>query len=856
MALIVTNGNVGLSTVNGFYKTAARNSWTVGTLVAVTNVAATGTKIAFTPDDTGNALGASIWICAAVGVPTDRSITVDLEKNITGTWTVQDTKTLTATEISNFATAKAGEWHVPFTFTTGTTALTTASSTWRLNIYGSGGTTGNWYLETSDTTNYSFSVWTNTATSFASGDAVLVKYPDILTLDATTTMGPLFSTGATTRAVALITTRSTDLVNQPYCVIADTTASRTVTIDGFILMCTHGGISLGTATSAPTYANQFILSMAAPSGGGTAGGIRCGAGAALSLGAYLRVFGEVPTHQRTTLASDAASGQAHIIVSDDVGAGAVSPWAIGDTIYVGKRDASGITDVAARTISNISGTDITLSSNLTQKALAGATVVRTNKYGVKITNASASNTIFLQQPNGWTYKGVQLDKVIGQGLAAPIATSQETTATVNQYLIEDCSCVAFGTSSTNNPLFSGVGSNQSGWKVNRVNFVGQAQLYNTPFTAGVTGPITFTNNRILGGSIASVVQQNFKAGYLGVIDMEDNSFENVNSSVTAYMCGVGSIYKNNTWYGCSGGCFAVDTLINPVEISGNKADRCAYYLSLNATTFGARETNPLLGTITANTTDVSFAVGAYIQYEMFSPSGSPAVTVTNLPYTINGTRFTITDYNDTLTDDRNWLTYGYINRTNAALADTTVHTAGGSAVRFQSTSSTNRLEWAQIVPTGDISTKTMVVAVWCKLNNANYWAGTNQMPRLTVNYDNGTLAYAEAAQTTAWQLLFVPIIPTTAYGQITVTLSTMTDATSTDAYVYFDDYSILYPAGVQLNLGAIDLWAGGLPITPTIATNLSAMDVWTVPISVLTGSGTIGETSADGLTLTDFIGLK
>ena len=135
----------------------------------------------------------------------------------------------------------------------------------------------------------------------------------------------------------------------------------------------------------------------------------------------------------------------------------------------------------------------------------------------------------------------------------------------------------------------------------------------------------------------------------------------------------------------------------------------------------------------------------------------------------------------------------------------------------------------------------MVVGVWCKINNAAYYGGTHQKPRLTINYDNGTVAYAEAVASTGWQFISVPFTPTTTYGQITATLSTMTDQTGSNAYVYFDDYSVLLPAGVQLNLGSMDLWANALPVMPTIATNLSALDVLTASALVDYGADTIGE---------------
>ena len=134
----------------------------------------------------------------------------------------------------------------------------------------------------------------------------------------------------------------------------------------------------------------------------------------------------------------------------------------------------------------------------------------------------------------------------------------------------------------------------------------------------------------------------------------------------------------------------------------------------------------------------------------------------------------------------------------------------------------------------------MTVAVWVKINNANYYAGTYQLPRLTIDYDNGTTAYAQATNKTDWQLLFITFTPTTTFGQITVTLSARTDATTTGAYVYIDDFTVLYPAGYKLNLGGLDDWANAMPVTPPIATVLSANDVWTASSTVDYGSDTMG----------------
>jgi len=166
------------------------------------------------------------------------------------------------------------------------------------------------------------------------------------------------------------------------------------------------------------------------------------------------------------------------------------------------------------------------------------------------------------------------------------------------------------------------------------------------------------------------------------------------------------------------------------------------------------------------------------------------------------------------------------------LSDTIVHTSGTDKFSMRMQNVTEALTFTQNVPTGNVQNKTLVVGVWCKINNANYWqdVGLHNMPKITVDYDNASTVYAEATQTTDWQFLYIALTPTTTYSQITITLSTDTNKTGSDAYVYFDDMSVLYPPGHQINLGGLDSWASGMPIIPSIASNIAAADVWSYPL--------------------------
>jgi len=50
----------------------------------------------------------------------------------------------------------------------------------------------------------------------------------------------------------------------------------------------------------------------------------------------------------------------------------------------------------------------------------------------------------------------------------------------------------------------------------------------------------------------------------------------------------------------------------------------------------------------------------------------------------------------------------------------------------------------------------------------------------------------------------------------------------------------LFPAESPLNTQTLDLWANGIPVTPPIATVLSANDVWSAANTIDYGTNTMG----------------
>lgn len=238
--------------------------------------------------------------------------------------------------------------------------------------------------------------------------------------------------------------------------------------------------------------------------------------------------------------------------------------------------------------------------------------------------------------------------------------------------------------------------------------------------------------------------------------------------------------------------------------------------------------------------------------------GSATLFTPNLTL-LPGSEIRFHKYQQTADNHLWYTTAGIASSTGAGLSDTTLHTSGSGykAMRVESQDSANNFIWDFDVPTGNIQNKTMTIAVWVKINSATYYAGTHQKPTLSVTYDTETTSSSVATGTTDWQQLSVTFTPTTTAESVSVSLNNRTDATGSNAYVYWDDMSILYPPGVTLNLGGFDAaWIQAQPATPPISTSISAADVWTVPTSTLTTAGTTGKQQKDMLTTGKFLGLK
>jgi len=812
-----------LATSNGFYVVEASNL----TVSNNTNLQLTTTArtISVTFANAGNCQG--IVLALEITSETEsNSVTVTLQEN-TGSWVNRASVTYAISQITPAASGyRKGCYFVPFTGGTFPYAVDTASGKWRFSIAASG--SSYIYLMTSDGTNPIYATWCDNKASFSNNDTLIIK--DQLVINQSATFNGAYvcrNLDASLANVALLLWE-----NPP-------SASYTLTLNNSIVLCAYGGFRMGTSDSPiPATYPAYIESQASTAIKGLQRGDMMSYHGKYSIFLY----SEYPSVMRTTLAADANSGQKTIITTDETG------WSSGDVIAIGKWART--TGSQLFTIDTISSTTITLTANLDRKRFSGGSVIKLGGGGFGIyfqkdTNVVASITLDVNfQIRGVCFKRTSMGQL--NHYYAP--TKAEANYTVSEPFIEYCS---FSVQTISYPgIFINGVIPINGMRIEKCNSA-MGVLFS--FTSLVLS--NWRSGTLKVYDCRGVDNAHGSSGYLGsrtdansFIDFRDNILENGYWLPALQLMGINAIFKNNKiwgFYSNNYGALYIGSLINSIDISGNTIDDCTIGVEIGPySMINTKFSNFTFGSSSSNGTDIYLQPFAYLDLLFDTPTGISTLNISNIIYSIPGSKLGFINYNNTTGDHRNYLTYGHIVSTGDGLTDTTVHTSGTGkfAIRFESSSSTNPLTWDFTVPTGNIQGKTMTVTVWCKINSVNYYSGTYQLPRLMVDYDNGTTVYCQASETTDWQQLFVTFTPTTTYGQITVTLSTMTDQTGSSAYVYWDDMSLLYPANHTLDLGGMDNWANALPVTPPIAIPLSAYSVSNAVWEELTSSHTTDNT--------------
>jgi hypothetical protein len=870
-----------LSTASGFY---AAEAWNLGAYSTTTLAISTPRTIDVTFAHAGNCQGVVLGCYAISSVTTAYGMKVSLQENVASVWTIRATKELTAAEINpeyilgsamGISGANFFFSFVPFKFDTPYAVDATASK-WRFYIENgtSAGSSSVWQLSTSNATAPSYVTWCDNQATATDGDILIVA--DKVTIDKSFTTGAALGTGEATVGVAGWICRSTDISKTGVCLLEwenPPVASYTFTFGGRIMLGKFAGLRVGAEANPIPNAQQAILTCTASAVAGTArpGFSQC-IGTTSSRGRgkpSIFLYGEIPTKPYGILASDAAISQANITLTEDLSAN----WAANDYVYVGKQDVIGQGTVVWQQISSISGTTVTLTSNLlTNARKAGGYVFNRDKgWGIKLLGKTNANYLL------FTLEHPQFCEIEGCLIQDATITLYATTSCYNypllpsnraKYVVQDNMWVA-----TSTTMYSGISAvliPPEGMVFQRNYAFRMTSLYNpVALYLKTIAALPFYSGLLECYDNISLARYSYPLNYSAVSNVknyfERNIFQNaISSTAAAVVHGLAPRFKDNYFWGCASTLAANGAVsyMNSVaaDISGNHYDKCTCALTIfaTATILQAAAENEVFGEETANTSDFGTLTTGYHDITFIDPSATLTFDATHsLADAVTLSKISIVNEGEVANVDSVYTPLGTFRRCGDGLDDTTVHTTGTNkfSLRYNSAGGDN-LAWSFNVPTGDIQNKTAAIACWVKINSENFWGSANSMPRMTVNYDNGSTDYAEAAETTDWQLLFVPFTPLTAYGQITVTIGGYSDVGDSDGYFYVDDITMFYPAGVTLNLGGMDLWANAMPITPPIATGVNANDVWAVQTSTLTTPGTAGKKLKDGLTLGQFIGIK
>jgi hypothetical protein len=574
---------------------------------------------------------------------------------------------------------------------------------------------------------------------------------------------------------------------------------------------------------------------------------------------YANAIAGGATGRVDTSGSQSGTHTLQSVIITDVSSG----WSNGDRIVVAGQDTQGTGDTTlTNTIASISGTEIIPTNGLlATPRRAGFKIANLDGYGVSIRGITTTRTGINQRyANNMQIYGVEFRDTGFQFSTQSGQAFADTTGNQVRWVMKGC--VSYWTT---------IGAN-TGWTAlvavpNQGLTIDEFYTFGHVFNFGAFGFSVAGWNGI-GQESGTLTMQNcltaMNSSAMMVIGgvgttFQDNQFSNNNANTVQPIINFGgssisliaSTIKNNKFIGCGCGPY-LTSVINTVEWSGCEYNNCGQAISFpSGITSGVVATGLKFGNITANTTDIYQYQNAFIDTLIDSPTGTLTVSTAQQALTVSGAGLRITNMNGSALDDRTWHKYGFYQRTGTGLSDTTTRTSGGYSIRLQPTSGTNTLNWPNLlsqraVPTGNIQNRPMTVLAWCYINNTAYDAGTHVMPKLNVKYDNTTTVSATATATFgSWQLLSVTFTPTTTYGQLEVWVSAATDATTSNAYVYFDDVQIQYPSGYSFNLGALDLWAGASPVWPPIATQALAGSVWDEPKSAHTDSGSFGELPTD-----------
>jgi len=709
---------------------------------------------------------------------------------------------------------------------------------------------------------------TQSGTHWVARDFLYFK--DEVTVNRNFTTRAYLGTGDTVGAFSgwLGTSRTPSKTTAARMKIPTTSAPIDFMMDGWVLISSHSGVSVGSIASPISATNRvrfIVKSLATVGTGFTVGGFidaSCQIGSAGSRSGRwtFTAYGEVPAKRTTNIVGSLAVGATSMTVIDG------STFVAGDTFNVGKRptrSALGEPAIPRYTVTSVVGNTVNFTPALVSFGASDGSIVAKYKntttgltgFGIDFTaeykvgqggryiiGSGGIITNFDVKGSYWERTGVSWVNI--NGINEEIAWKSMwhlKDATLNGFIAER----AYAQDTVN---------------------IGQGQLLDVGIMVeNVIYPLTtitgYNNNGVAGAIIgtASGGQVWVKncicfggSGNVAPLQLVANTKNNIDGfqyyhggggitglRVTGLNCDINNIYVWGSGATLSAACAGIEisNAFN-ARMSNIKVNNCNQGISVMlGVAVNCTIDNLTLGDELANTFDFDYqTTSTYADILVRTTTGNPTFNTERTPTLVSGSTFKFTDCNVT-NNDFTMQPFGFIRRTGYGLGDTTVWNGstfgvaslGQFGMRLEPSSSTGLLTYKDndgATTIGLVQNKTVTVTTRVKINNAAFYAGVHTKPTLKVTYDGSTVVQAVATGTTADQQLQVVFTPTTTNQAITIELNCATDATTTDAYVYLGEVLVGLPSGISVDTSQLGSWTNALPLgyTKTFSSPSSALD--------------------------------
>lgn len=468
-------------------------------------------------------------------------------------------------------------------------------------------------------------------------------------------------------------------------------------------------------------------------------------------------------------------------------------WTVGSIISVGGSLTKGSSNLfnLKRTIATISGTMITLSSNVTEARVAGGKVINWDEgYGIRFTGYNTQiSGVFCALSNLYI-DGVENKNGLTLSLSSNTNTwNHEDSTARSAQVITKMSCHNADNLAARYVLQS-IQVPPDGIEISYCHGGYYLVLWYYGYcTAGSSGNSKsgqfYVHHNYMSnvGTAYGLGPTSLSSSVLRPI-VTDNYFEACPAGYGLWMMGYGGELSRNTFFSCntnilSGAYYGAVTFFNAINFTGsdNIFDNCNTAICLQTGYQACEFTDTVFGVNASNTNDIVYDDGTFPSYQENSPTGAVVVSPSSASAIMSAGSVRLRDYNDTTADYRSTVAGGIYYSSSGNLVGRTTQTTDAISTEYSFLSNA-------------VSTYKVAAVAGCKIANAAYYGGTYTSPTLSAQYGDETAVTDTASASTSQQTLVAIMTPATDGKNISIILSQKTDATGANADVTWSDLRI------------------------------------------------------------------